>query len=78
MVTMLSFSLSQTQVFKWYARSLGGRENLEDDERSGRPTAVHTPNMIETLRELISTDRHMTVLMMEEELEISRKQLKKF
>jgi hypothetical protein len=45
-----------------------GRENLEDDERSGRQTAIRTPDMIETVRELISTDRRMTLGMMEEEV----------
>jgi hypothetical protein len=44
------------------------RENLEDDERSGRPTAVRTPDMIETVRELILTDRRMTLRMMGEEV----------
>jgi Mn-dependent DtxR family transcriptional regulator len=37
-----------------------------------RPTPVRTPDMIETIRELISTDRRITLRMMEEELEISR------
>jgi hypothetical protein len=64
--------LSCTRVFEWFSRFRGGRENLEDDELSGRPTAVRTPDMIETVRELISTDRQMTLRMMEEELEISR------
>jgi hypothetical protein len=50
----------------------GGRENLDDDERSGQPTAVRTPDMIETVQELISTDCQMTLKMMEEELEIGR------
>jgi hypothetical protein len=48
------------------------RENLDDDERNGRSTAVRTPDMIETVRELISTDRWITLRMTEEELEISR------
>jgi hypothetical protein len=48
------------------------RENLDDNERNGRSTAVRTPDMIETVRELISTDRWITLRMTEEELEISR------
>jgi hypothetical protein len=70
-------ALSRTRVFKWYARFLGGRENLNDDESSGQPTAVRTLDMIENLRELISIDRHMTVRMMEEELEIIREIVRK-
>jgi hypothetical protein len=40
----------------------------EDDERSGRPTAVRKPHMIETVRGLISTDRRMALRMVEEEV----------
>jgi hypothetical protein len=47
-------------------------ENLEDDNRSGWPTAVRTPDMIKTVHEMISTDRRMTHHMMEEELEMTR------
>jgi hypothetical protein len=32
-------SLSRTRVFEWYTRFRDGSENLEYDERSGRPTA---------------------------------------
>jgi hypothetical protein len=73
MVTMLS----HTQVSEWYARFWDGCENLEDDEHSGRPTAVRTPDMIETVHELISTDRQITLQMMEKELEISRETTRK-
>jgi hypothetical protein len=45
--------LSHTRVFERYARFRDGRENLEDYERSGRPTAIQTPDMIETVAELI-------------------------
>jgi hypothetical protein len=47
---------------------LDGRENLEDDEINGQPTAVRTQDMIETVCELISTDRLMTLGMMEAEI----------
>jgi hypothetical protein len=46
-------ALSSTRVFEWCARFRDGRENLEDDDRIGRPTAVRTPDMIEIVRELI-------------------------
>jgi hypothetical protein len=59
-------ALSRTRVYEWYARYWDGRENLENDERNG-PTTVRTPDMIETVREMISSDRRMTLRMMEEE-----------
>jgi hypothetical protein len=61
-------SLSRTWVFEWYARFRYSRENLEDDEGSGRSTAVPAPDMIKTVRELISTDRRMTLWMMEKKV----------
>jgi hypothetical protein len=57
-------ALSRTRVFEWYERFRDGRENLED-ERSGRTTAIRTPEMIETVRELISIDRRITLPMIE-------------
>jgi hypothetical protein len=59
---------SRTRVFEWYARFRDGRENLEEDKSSGRSIAVLTPDMMETVLESISTDRRMTLWMMEEEV----------
>jgi hypothetical protein len=50
-------ALSRTRLFKWHERFSDGRENLEDDERCGRPRAGRTPDMIERVRALISTKR---------------------
>jgi hypothetical protein len=33
-------ALSHTRGFEWYARFQDGCENLDDDECSGRPTAI--------------------------------------
>jgi hypothetical protein len=70
-------ALARTRVFEWYARFRDGRENVEDNERSGRPAAVRTPGMVERVRQLISTDRRMTLRMMEMELHISRETIRK-
>jgi hypothetical protein len=39
-------------VFEWYVRFWDGRIYLEDEECSGHPAAVQTPNMIITVWEL--------------------------
>jgi hypothetical protein len=65
-------ALPRTRVCAWYARFRDGCENLDDDESNGRSTAVRTPDMIETVQELTSTNRRITLRRMEEELEISR------
>jgi hypothetical protein len=43
---------SHTWVFEWQARFWDSKENLEDGERSGQPTAIRTPDTIETVWEL--------------------------
>jgi hypothetical protein len=48
-------AISHTWVFEWYARLWDSHENFEDDKHSGQPTAIRTPDMIEAVRELIST-----------------------
>jgi hypothetical protein len=60
-----------TVLYEWYITFRDDPENLEDYKRSGRPSVVRKPDVIETVRELISTDRLMTLRMTEEELEIS-------
>jgi hypothetical protein len=70
-------SLSRKQVFEWYAKFRECRENVEYDERSGRPKAVRTPDMIETVQQLISTHSRMTLRMMKEVLEITREIIRK-
>jgi hypothetical protein len=61
-------ALSCALVFEWYARFWDSHQNFKDDGQSGQPTAVRTPDMIKTVHELISTDRRMTLRMMEEEI----------
>jgi hypothetical protein len=70
-------AVSCTWVYECYSRFWDGFENLKDDKYGGQPTAVQTPDMIKTVQELISTDCHMTVRMMEEILEISRETIHK-
>jgi hypothetical protein len=35
-------TLSRARVFEWHRRFLGGREDVEDDKRSGRPVTMKT------------------------------------
>jgi hypothetical protein len=41
--------LSRTRVFEWHKRFMGGREEVEDDERPGRPSTSKTEENTEKI-----------------------------
>jgi hypothetical protein len=54
-------SLSRAAVFEWHSRFTVGQVSVEDDERSGRPSASKTTENVEKFRELIHEDRRRTI-----------------
>lgn len=54
-------ALNKTAVYKWLQRFNTGRESLEDDPRSGRPSTSVTAENVETVEELIEKDRRVTI-----------------
>lgn len=54
-------SLKKTQVFMWHKRFRDGREDVKDDERQGAPATKRTPGNIERVKEVIMSDRRLTV-----------------
>jgi len=64
--------LSRSSVFEWFSRFKDGREDFEDDARSGRPKSVRTPELIEKVRQLIENDRRMTLRMLEDQVEANK------
>ncbi|KAG5314738.1 GVQW3 protein, partial [Acromyrmex insinuator] len=59
-----------------HKRYLEGRETLEDNKKSGRPILVRTPEMIEKVSDFVANDRNVSLKMMEEALNISRKTIR--
>jgi len=55
-------TLSRTIVFKWHKPFKEGRENVEDDPRSGRPISTNDQN-VEVVRAVMQKDRRMSVRM---------------
>ena len=53
-------AIGRTAVFKWVQRFQTGRQSLEDDPRSGRPTSGGTDN-VKVIEEVVSGDRCLTV-----------------
>ena len=54
-------SLSQARTFEWFKHFKNGRESVEDDKHSGRPSTCTTPEMIAKVREVILEDRLSTM-----------------
>jgi hypothetical protein len=50
-------TLSRAHVFEWHRRFLGKREDVEDDERPGRPVTMTTDENVDKVRTLVRNDR---------------------
>jgi len=60
-------TLSRTMVFKWHKAFKEGRENVEDDPRSGRPITSTNDQNVEVVRAVMANDHRLSVRMIVEE-----------
>jgi len=60
-------TLSRTMFFKWHKALKEGRENVEDDPRSGRPISSTNDQHVEVVRAVMAKDRRLSVRMIAEE-----------
>jgi len=65
-------ALSRTQVFRWHKTFLDGRECVEDEPRSGRPCTSKTDENLTKVRDLLRSDRPLTVRMISSVLNVNR------
>ena len=63
--------LSRAQVFRWHKSFLEGREHVEDEPRSGRPSTSKTEENVERVRALVRSDRRLTIRMMSDQLNLN-------
>ncbi|XP_077971313.1 protein GVQW3-like [Styela clava] len=61
-------SMSRTRVFEWHKRFVEGREDVEDDPRSGRPCTSTTDTNIEKVWQLVRSDRRLTIRVIANEI----------
>ena len=66
-------TMSRARAFEWLKRFREGREECEDDQRSGRPVTSRTDSNIDRVKQLVCVDRRLTVRMISEEFSIGRK-----
>jgi hypothetical protein len=69
--------LSLSNVFRWYGRFRDGREDTEDDPRSGRPTECRNDNNVEKISQLLFHNRHLSRRMLADEVNIGRDTVRK-
>ena len=53
--------MSRSRVFEWHKRFKEGRENVEDNLSSGRPSTGRTEANVERVRQVVHGDRRLTV-----------------
>ena len=61
-------TMSRTRLFEWHRRFKEGREEVEDDHRSGRPSTSRKDKNVERVRQKVRSDRRLTVRMIADEL----------
>ena len=63
--------MSRSRVFEWHKWFKEGREDVEDDSRSGRPSTSRTSDNVEHVKQMVRGDRQLIVRMIADELEIN-------
>ena len=64
-------TLNQSNVYQWYKMFSEGREDVNDEERSGRPSTSTTDENINKVKKIILANRRITVREVAEDLNIS-------
>ncbi|VEN44849.1 unnamed protein product [Callosobruchus maculatus] len=64
-------TLDQSNVYRWYKMFSEGREDVNDEERAGRPSTPTTDENIDKVMKIVLANRRITVREVAEDLNIS-------
>src|ERR1700753_291045 len=64
-------TLDRSKVYRWYKIFSEGREDVNDEERAGRPSTSTTDEKINEVEKMVLTNRRITVREVAEDLNIS-------
>jgi transposase len=70
-------TMSKSNVFKWHKRFREGREDVNDDERSGAPVTKRTDDNVAKIRELVLSDHLLTCRTIADKLDMSKETVRK-
>lgn len=65
-------AMSRARVFEWHKRFYEGREEVEDDERPGRPVTVRSEENVQKVCEIVRKDRRLSIRMIGDMLNINK------
>jgi transposase len=69
-------ALSRSSILEWFKRFKDGREDLQDDARSGRPSTSRNTDKIVNVREMVTQDLRFTLRMLSDELNINKETIR--
>ena len=64
--------MSRTRVFEWHKQFREGRTDVEDDERSRRPTISKTTNNIRESEKIVREDCRLSIRLIAERMSIDK------
>jgi len=64
-------TLSKKNVYKWYKLFQEGRENVNDEPRSGRPSTSKNDENVQEVKEIVLKNRRITIREIADDLNIS-------
>ncbi|KAJ8936585.1 hypothetical protein NQ318_008057 [Aromia moschata] len=64
--------LSERQIFRWHKAFAEGREDFNDENRAGPPSTSSSEDNVKRVRDLLKTDRRLSVRLISETLDITK------